>query len=65
MSYKTKAGQRGSTIHGNQLSADTVRLIADYRAGHGGEFKINGSTYNRWLHRAEVAAGDRIVGAHS
>jgi hypothetical protein len=29
MSYKTKAGQLGATIHGNHLSAETVRLVAE------------------------------------
>jgi integrase len=65
MAYKTKAGQEGSTRHGNQLSPETVRLIADYRAAHGGEFRLAKSTYNRWLHAAELAAGDRVLGAHS
>ncbi|MDR1159582.1 MAG: hypothetical protein LBK69_03050 [Syntrophomonadaceae bacterium] len=64
MRYKTKAGQLGSTIHGNYLSDKTIRLINDYKAAHGGVLHVDDSTYNRWLHKAEAAAGDRILGAH-
>jgi integrase len=65
MSYKTKAGQEGSTRLGNLLSQNTVRLVRDYRASHEGVFKLDDSTYNRWLHKAEVMAGDRVLGAHA
>jgi integrase len=64
MNYKTKGGQSGSTQHGNALSAKTVDLVSRYIADHG-ELRIDDSTYNRWLHKAESAAGDRVIGAHS
>jgi integrase len=64
MSYKTKAGQLGSTIHGNAIRDETVRSVRDYMTAHDGEFRLNKMTLSRWIHKAEKIAGDRCAGAH-